>query len=57
VLGGEVGERITILAELTRDFPQARLVYSGPGEDRAAEALLKTVSAAGASLSSLYKNL
>jgi uncharacterized SAM-binding protein YcdF (DUF218 family) len=41
VLGGEVGERITILAELTRDFPQARLVYSGPGEDRGAEDLLK----------------
>jgi uncharacterized SAM-binding protein YcdF (DUF218 family) len=40
VLGGEAGERITILAELTRDFPQARLVYSGPGENRDAEDLL-----------------
>jgi uncharacterized SAM-binding protein YcdF (DUF218 family) len=40
VLGGETGERITILAELTRDFPQARLVYSGPGEDSDAEDLL-----------------
>src|SRR6266516_341858 len=40
VLGGEEGERITILAELTRVFPQARLVYSGPGEDRDAEDLL-----------------
>ena len=33
VLGGESGERITVLAELRRRFPQARLVYSGPGED------------------------
>jgi uncharacterized SAM-binding protein YcdF (DUF218 family) len=41
VLGGEVGERITILAELSRDFPQARLAYSGPGEDPATEDLLK----------------
>jgi uncharacterized SAM-binding protein YcdF (DUF218 family) len=41
VLGGETGERITVLAELTRDFPQARLVYSGPGDDRAAKDLLK----------------
>ncbi len=40
VLGGEVGERITILAELTRDFPTALLLYSGPGDDRGAEALL-----------------
>lgn len=47
VLGGEVGERITILAELTRDFPQARLVYSGPGEDRAAENLLKKFARLG----------
>jgi uncharacterized SAM-binding protein YcdF (DUF218 family) len=47
VLGGEVGERITILAELTRDFPQARLVYSGPGEDRNAEALLKKFARLG----------
>ena len=29
VLGGESGERITVLAELNRRFPQARLVYSG----------------------------
>jgi uncharacterized SAM-binding protein YcdF (DUF218 family) len=41
VLGGEVGERITMLAELSRDFPQARLAYSGPSGDRAAEDLLK----------------
>src|SRR5262249_677038 len=41
VLGGEVGERITMLAELSRDFPQARLAYSGPGGDLAAEDLLK----------------
>jgi uncharacterized SAM-binding protein YcdF (DUF218 family) len=41
VLGGESGEKITVLAELTREFPQARLVYSGPGEDGYAEALLK----------------
>jgi uncharacterized SAM-binding protein YcdF (DUF218 family) len=47
VLGGETGERITILAELTRDFPQARLVYSGPGEDRYAEALLKKFARLG----------
>jgi uncharacterized SAM-binding protein YcdF (DUF218 family) len=47
VLGGEVGERITILAELTRDFPQARLVYSGPGEDRYAEALLQKFARLG----------
>jgi uncharacterized SAM-binding protein YcdF (DUF218 family) len=40
VLGGESGERITILAELNREFPQARMVYSGPGEDRDAEELL-----------------
>jgi uncharacterized SAM-binding protein YcdF (DUF218 family) len=47
VLGGEVGERITVLAELTRDFPQARLVYSGPGEDRAADDLLKKFTRLG----------
>src|SRR5262249_32205813 len=47
VLGGEVGERITILAELTRDFPQARLVYSGPGEDRNTEALLQKFARLG----------
>jgi uncharacterized SAM-binding protein YcdF (DUF218 family) len=47
VLGGESGERITVLAELTRDFPQARLVYSGPGEDRAAEDLLKKFARLG----------
>jgi uncharacterized SAM-binding protein YcdF (DUF218 family) len=29
VLSGESGERITVLAELIRRFPQARLVYSG----------------------------
>src|SRR5262249_24025999 len=37
VLGGQTGERITVLAELARDFPQPRLVYSGPGDDRIAE--------------------
>src|SRR5262249_23000038 len=47
VLGGEVGDRITILAELTRDFPQARMVYSGPGDDRGAEALLKKFARLG----------
>ena len=47
VLGGEAGERITILAELTREFPQARLVYTGPGEDSAAEALLKKFARLG----------
>jgi uncharacterized SAM-binding protein YcdF (DUF218 family) len=31
-LGGEAGERIAALAQLSRRFPQARLVYSGPGE-------------------------
>src|SRR6202022_2799012 len=41
VLGGESGERITVLAELTRNFPQARLIYSGPGEDSDAENMLK----------------
>jgi uncharacterized SAM-binding protein YcdF (DUF218 family) len=40
VLGGESGERITVLAELTREFPQARLVYSGAGENSDAEDLL-----------------
>jgi uncharacterized SAM-binding protein YcdF (DUF218 family) len=47
VLGGEVGERINILAELTRDFPQARLVYSGPGEHRGIEDLLKKFARLG----------
>jgi uncharacterized SAM-binding protein YcdF (DUF218 family) len=47
VLGGEIGERITILAELTRDFPTARLVYSGPGDDRGAEALLNKFARLG----------
>jgi hypothetical protein len=47
VLGGEVGERITILAELTRDFPQARLVYSGPGDDPGEEDLLKKFARLG----------
>ena len=40
MLGGEAGDRITLLAELARQFPLARLVYSGPGEDRDAELLL-----------------
>jgi uncharacterized SAM-binding protein YcdF (DUF218 family) len=48
VLGGEAGERITALAELSRRFPQARLVYSGPGERIfAAEELLKTFARLG----------
>ena len=47
VLGGESGERITILAELIRDFPQARMVYSGPGEDRGAEDLLNKFARLG----------
>jgi uncharacterized SAM-binding protein YcdF (DUF218 family) len=33
VLGGESGERISAFAELSRRFPRARLVYSGPGEE------------------------
>ena len=32
-IGGESGERITALAELSLRFPQARLVYSGSGEN------------------------
>lgn len=32
ILGGDSGERIVTLAELSRRFPQARLIYSGPGE-------------------------
>jgi len=32
VLGGESGERTSALAELSRRFPQAHLIYSGPGE-------------------------
>jgi uncharacterized SAM-binding protein YcdF (DUF218 family) len=40
VLGGECGERVFELAELSRDFPQARLVYSGPGDESNAEDLL-----------------
>jgi uncharacterized SAM-binding protein YcdF (DUF218 family) len=47
VLGGETGERITVLAELAREFPQARLAYSGPGEDSDAEALLKKFARLG----------
>jgi uncharacterized SAM-binding protein YcdF (DUF218 family) len=47
VLGGETGERITVLAELTRDFPQARLVYSGPGGDGIAEHLLNKFARLG----------
>src|SRR5262249_14523189 len=47
VLGGESGERITVLAELTRNFPQARLVYSGPGDDGAAESLLRKFARLG----------
>src|SRR5215467_3534042 len=47
VLGGETGERITVLAELARDFPQARLVYSGPGDDRIAEYLLNKFARLG----------
>jgi hypothetical protein len=31
VLDGEAGARVAALAELSRLFPQARLVYSGPG--------------------------
>jgi len=33
ILGGESGERIAALVELSRRFPQARLVYSGPGPE------------------------
>jgi uncharacterized SAM-binding protein YcdF (DUF218 family) len=40
VLGGEAGDRIIAFAELMRRFPQARLVYSGPGEHPATEDLL-----------------
>jgi len=47
VLGGETGERITVLAELARDFPQARLIYSGPGEDHNVQALLKKFARLG----------
>ena len=47
VLGGELGERITVFAELARDFPQARLVYSGPGDDHMAEALLSIFARLG----------
>jgi uncharacterized SAM-binding protein YcdF (DUF218 family) len=48
VLGGEAGARISALAELSRHFPQARLVYSGPGERIfAAEELLKTFARLG----------
>jgi uncharacterized SAM-binding protein YcdF (DUF218 family) len=47
VLGGETGERITGLADLARDFPQARLVYSGPGEDSEVEDLLKKFARLG----------
>jgi uncharacterized SAM-binding protein YcdF (DUF218 family) len=39
VLGG-VEDGITELAELSRDFPRARLVYSGPGKDSDVEGLL-----------------
>jgi uncharacterized SAM-binding protein YcdF (DUF218 family) len=48
VLGGEAGERIVALADLSRRFPQARLFYSGPGERIfAAEELLKTFARLG----------
>jgi uncharacterized SAM-binding protein YcdF (DUF218 family) len=47
VLGGELGERITVFAELARDFPQARLVYSEPGDDHMAEALLSIFARLG----------
>jgi len=47
VLGGESGERITVLAELARDFPKAQLVYSGPGDDDIAEQLLKKFARLG----------
>jgi len=47
VLGGESGERITVLAELARDFPRARLVYSGPGDDAIAKYLLNKFSRLG----------
>jgi uncharacterized SAM-binding protein YcdF (DUF218 family) len=41
VLGGDAGgHQIINLVELSREFPQARLVYSGPGEEREAEDLL-----------------
>ena len=42
VLGGESGERIAAFAELSRRYPQARLVYSGPGPDiSSSEVLIK----------------
>jgi uncharacterized SAM-binding protein YcdF (DUF218 family) len=41
VLGGTFGEPIIDLVELARHFPKARLVYSGSGEERDAEILLK----------------
>jgi len=47
VLGGESREQITDLVELSRDFPQARLVYSGPGEESDAEHLLTKFSRVG----------
>jgi uncharacterized SAM-binding protein YcdF (DUF218 family) len=47
VLGGDSGERIAVLAELARDFPQARLIYSGPGDNRAVQDLLEKFSRLG----------
>jgi uncharacterized SAM-binding protein YcdF (DUF218 family) len=47
VLGGESGERITVLAELARDFPQARLVYSGADDDDIAKNLLSKFARLG----------
>lgn len=33
LLGGDAGEGIIVLAELSQQFPHARLVFSGPGEE------------------------
>jgi uncharacterized SAM-binding protein YcdF (DUF218 family) len=47
-LGGESGERMAALAELSQRFPQARLIYSGPGERTSdVEELLKKFARLG----------
>jgi uncharacterized SAM-binding protein YcdF (DUF218 family) len=47
VLGGESGERTTVLAQLANRFPHARLAYSGPGNASDVRALYRNFSALG----------
>jgi uncharacterized SAM-binding protein YcdF (DUF218 family) len=50
LLGGDAGDGIMVLAELSQQFPQARLVFSGPGVEAPVNDLLKKFANYGGDL-------